>query len=390
MAGRPSSDIRRARLSVSAGFFVFAAVLGNWATRIPAIKADLGLSDGELGTALLGMALGTLAGGRLGGRPTDRYGSKPTSRASAAVLCAALVGPALAGDLPTLFVTLAVLGAAGGILDVAINAQAVEVERRYRRPLLSSMHGLFSVGGLAGAAGGGLAAAAGASPRLHFAIAALVLGAASLAVLGALLPPSGDGRTVREHASTGRVGSTLWTAAVLLLGLVGFSSLVGEGSAADWSAVYLHESLGSTPGFAAAGFAAFSFAMAACRFVADRLVARFGPVSVVRAGSLVAAGGLALGLAVHEPAAAVAGFALLGAGLAPVVPITFSAAGNTGLGPTGAILGRVVTISYVGLVVGPIAIGWVAEQVGLRAALGIPAALALLVAAVAGRVRIAA
>jgi fucose permease len=177
---------------------------------------------------------------------------------------------------------------------------------------------------------------------------------------------------------------------VLLLGLVGFSSLVGEGSAADWSAVYLHESLGSTPGFAAAGFAAFSLAMAACRFVADRLVARFGPVSVVRAGSLVAAGGLALGLAVHEPAAAVAGFALLGVGLAPVVPITFSAAGNTGLGPTGAILGRVVTISYVGLVVGPIAIGWVAEQVGLRAALGIPAALALLVAAVAGRVRIAA
>ena len=126
--------------------------------------------------------------------------------------------------------------------------------------------------------------------------------------------------------------------------------------------------------------------MAASRLVGDRLVSRFGPVSVVRAGALTAACGLGLGLAVHEPAAAVAAFALLGGGLGPVVPVTFSAAGNAGLGPTGAVLGRVVTLSYVGLIVGPIVIGWIAEQIGLRSALGLPAALALVIVAFAGRV----
>jgi MFS family permease len=167
---------------------------------------------------------------------------------------------------------------------------------------------------------------------------------------------------------------------VLLLGLVGFSSLVGEGSAADWSAVYLHDSLLTTPSFAASGFAAFSFAMAVCRFAGDRLVSRFGPVAVVRWGGFVAACGLGLALAVHKPEAAVAGFALL----APVIPLTISAAGNTGLGSTGAVLGRVVTISYLGFIVGPIVIGWTAEHVGLRSALGLPAALALVVALFAG------
>ena len=364
---------------------MYGAVVGTWAARIPAIKADAGLGEGELGTALLGMAAGTLAGARFGAWPVERFGSSRTTRAATAILCVTLVGPALAGDLAGLVVALVAFGVAGGILDVAINANAVSVERAYRRPLLSGLHGLWSLGGLAGAAAGGLAAGLGASPLLHFGVAALVLGGVSLAVLGGLVDGTA-GHESRASLSTGAGGRFLWSAAVLLLGLVGFSSYAAEGAAADWSAVYLREDLLASPGLAAAGFAAFSLAMAGCRLVADRVVARLGPVRVVRAGALVAAGGLALGLLVQEPAAGVAGFALLGAGLAPVVPVTFSAAGNTGLGPTGAILARVVTLSYVGGILGPVAIGWTAEQVGLRAALWLPAGLILLIVALAGRV----
>src|SRR5262249_22165698 len=171
--------------------------------------------------------------------------------------------------------------------------------------------------------------------------------------------------------------------AVLLLGLVAFSSFVGEGAAGDWSAVYLRDSLHTSPGLAATAFAAFSFTMAAGRFASDRLQARFGPVVLVRAGSLIAAVGLGLGLMIDTPAAGIAGFALLGVGFAPVVPIAFSAAGNTGLGATGVILGRVVTMGYLGSIVGPIIIGGLAHATGLRAALFVIVALALVITLVA-------
>ena len=248
--------LRQARISLAAGFFVYGAVVGTWAARIPAIKADAGLGEGELGTALLGMAAGTLAGARLGAWPVERFGSSRTTRAATAILCASLVGPALAGDLAGLVVALVAFGVAGGILDVAINANAVAVERAYRRPLLSGLHGFWSLGGLAGAAAGGLAAGLGASPLLHFGVAALVLGAAGTAVLGGLVDGTA-GHVSRASPSTGAGGRTLWSAAVLLLGLVGFSSYAAEGAAADWSAVYLREDLLASPGLAAAGFAAF-------------------------------------------------------------------------------------------------------------------------------------
>ena len=380
----PSASLRRARISVGSVFLIHAAVFGSWAPRIPAIKHHVGVGDGGLGVALTGMALGLFAGTRLAGRVVDRFGSRRAIRVAALALCAALIGPAVADSLATLTVVLAVLGVAGGFLDVAMNAQAVAVERGYGRPIMSGLHGLWSVGLLAGALGAAGAAAAGASPTLHFALVAVALAAASLALLDGLLT-AGAEALPDDDGGAGLTGRQLLLApAVLLLGLIAFSSFIGEGSAADWSAVYLRDDLDSSHAFAAAAFAAFSFAMAASRFAADRLSERFGPTVVVRTGSLVAAGGLGLGLGLAEPAAAVIGFGLLGLGLAPVVPITFSAAGNTGLGPTGVILGRVVTIGYLGTIVGPVVIGALADVVGLRTALLVPVVLAVLVALLAG------
>ena len=163
--------------------------------------------------------------------------------------------------------------------------------------------------------------------------------------------------------------------------MIAFCSFVGEGSASDWSAVYMTQELSASPALGAVAFAAFAVTMAIARFVADPLRVRLGNVALVRGGSLIAAAGLGFALLVHEPAAAIAGFALLGLGLAPVVPIAFSAAGDLDPRATGRLVGRVATLGYVGSVAGPIMIGWLAEATSLRLALGLVVLLSLVIAA---------
>jgi len=395
-------------------FLVNGAAIANWVPRVPAVKAALGTSDGPLGLALLGLGVGAAAALLVAGRVVARFGSRPVTRVAGIALCAALVGPGLAGDLPMLALSLALFGAASGLMDVAMNAHGALVERYYGRPVMASLHGLWSVGGLVGAVTGGLAARAGWTPARHFAVAALCLGAmlvagtwrllpASLDVAPAGLPdppghPPGVPRTPPGAAASGprgraerRRGSGMpWSRPLLLLGVVGFSSFFGEGSAHDWSAIYLHDVLGTSPGMAAAGFAAFSLAMATVRFGGDRLSARFGPVRLVRASGLVAAAGFGLGLLAHQPVAGVVGFALLGVGLACVVPVTFSAAGHLGGGLAGVAISRVAAVSYLATFAGPPVIGLVADVVGLSVALAIPVVLAVVVALCARAVATAA
>jgi MFS family permease len=369
---------------------IHAAAFGTWGTRIPAIKHHVGIGNGQLGIAFSGLAIGLVVGTRIAGGVVDRFGSRPAIRVATLVLCAVLVGPALANTLAALTAALFVLGAVGGFLDVAMNAHTVVVERGYGRPIMSSVHALWSVGLLLGALTGAGAAALGLDPRLHFGIVAVALLLPSLLAVRGLLAAGADAVPQEAKLAPEYVKPPLFLPAVLLLGLVAFSSFVGEGAAGDWSAVYLRDSLHTSPGVAATAFAAFSFTMAACRFASDRLQERYGPVALVRAGSLVAAFGLGLGLMIDTPAAGIVGFALLGAGFAPVVPIAFSAAGNTGLGPTGVILGRVVTMGYIGSIVGPIIIGAVAHATGLRAALSVLVLLALVITLAAGSLSTAA
>jgi MFS family permease len=365
------------RAAVAAAFLIHSTVSGTWAPRLPAIKESLGLSDGELGTALVGLAIGLLVGTRVAGAPVDRFGSRPVMRAGFPLLAATLLLPGLAGSAVTLFLALLVLGLASGALDVAMNAQGIEVERVVRRPILSGLHGLWSVGLGLGAGMAALAAAAGLDPLDHFAIVAALLVAASLVFLRGLLAVE---HHLREEIDAGPA-SARWTLPLVLLGVIAFCSFVGEGSASDWSAVYLTQELGASPALGALAFTAFAVTMAIARFVADPLRARVGNVALVRGGSLIAGAGLGLGLLVHEPAAALAGFALLGLGLAPVVPIAFSAAGDLDPRATGRLVGRVATLGYVGSVAGPIMIGWLAEATSLRTSLGLVVLLALFIAA---------
>jgi MFS family permease len=366
------------RTAVAAAFLIHSTVSGTWAPRLPAIKVSLGLSDGELGTALVGLAIGLVVGTRVAGAPIDRWGSRPFMRAGFPLLAGTLLLPGLADNGVQLFLALLVLGVASGALDVAMNAQGIEVERTLGKPILSGLHGLWSVGLGLGAAAAALAAAADLDPLPHFAIVAAVLALASLVSLRGLLPAEHHVR--EEHEREARV-VLRWTLPLVLLGVIAFCSFVGEGSASDWSAVYMTQELGTSQALGALAFAAFAVTMAAMRFAADPLRTRFGNVVLVRGGSLVAAGGLGLGLLIHEPAAAIVGFALLGLGLAAVVPIAFAAAGAMDPRATGRLVGRVATIGYVGSVAGPIMIGWLAEATSLRTALGLVVVLALVIAA---------
>jgi fucose permease len=234
-----------------------------------------------------------------------------------------------------------------------------------------------------GALAGGLVAELGIGPGPHLVVTALALGLVGLVVTRDLLPASADAVGAR------RAGPILARIprAVLGLGVIGFCALLAEGSVSDWSAVYLDGTLDASPGIAAAGYAAFSLAMFGGRLLGDRLTDVLGPERIVRFGSLLAAGGLSLALAAPAPAVALLGFALTGAGLSIIVPVIFSAAGRAPGMPPGRGIAAVTTTGYLGFLVGPAIIGFLAGAATLRGALGFVVCLTLVMAALAGATR---
>jgi MFS family permease len=385
-----SPELRRSRVAILAYFFILGVGFAAWGARLPAIKQSLHLSDGRLGLALFAVPAGSVLTLALSGRIADRFGAVRVLRVAGVLFPAALVLPGLAGNLAWLMVTLAVFGAVAGLLDVSMNACGARLELGYGRPIMSSLHAGYSIAGLGGAIIGGVSAWLGASPLATFAVTA-----AALTVLGLLAGPRVfiPAVTPREEhpghpaPSIRSIQRVIW-----VLGLLALCGQVGEGSAGDWSAVYLHVDLGTSAGFAAVALGAFSITMAAGRVAGDRLAARFGPVRLVRASGLVAGLGLAGGLLIDSvpglrpvwPAAAIAGFALLGLGLAGIFPQIVTAAARLDPEQAGRNIGRIASVSYTGLLGGPVVIGAIASGVGLRDALLVPAALALVVAAAAG------
>jgi MFS family permease len=372
------TEARRARVAVAAIFFLNGVVFGTWAARIPAIRDRLGLSDGELGIALACIPVGAIAAMPLAGALAARVGSRRATRLAFALAAAAAAVVALAPSLPAFAALALVLGVGMGSLDVTMNLHGVTVERRYERPILAGFHAAFSVGGLAGAALGALVAAAHVDERLHLAVAGVASGVIGLVWSRRFLPGAADVAS-RADPLFARPPRALWA-----LGALAFACLLIEGASADWSGVYIKDELGTGPGLAALGFTAFSVTMTLGRLVGDRLVLAFGAVRVVRAGGLVAALGFAVALAVATPAAALFGFACLGAGMASIVPIVFRSAGHTPGIASGIALAAVSGVGYLGFLAGPPLIGAIAEVLSLPVALWLIVALGVVVSALAG------
>jgi hypothetical protein len=372
-------DRHRGRVAVATAFLSHSLITGSWASRIPAIKHSLDLTDAQLGVALFGMAAGTLIGGRAGGVVATRAGAWVVVRAGIPVFAATLVVAALVDSLAALTATMLVFGVVAAMVDVAMNAEAVVVERAEARPLMSGFHGMWSVGLLGGALVGVVAAGLDTRPVVQFVVTAGVVSAGSAAML-VRLPHRDAGATA---AAAGRRDG--WSLPLVILGLIAFGSFLSEGAAADWSAVYLRDRAGATSAIAAAGFAGFSLGMVAARFAADRVVVAVGPVRLVGASATVALVGLSLALAAPGAATGIVGFALLGLGLGPVIPTAVSAAGNAGLGTLEGVVSRLFTIGYFGGVSGPAMIGFASSRVGLRAALLIPLGLIAGIVVASGR-----
>ena len=407
--GRPPRWLSRRRLACSLLFLCYGTVLGTWTSRIPAVRHGLGLSDTALSAALMAFAAGAVVGMQLAGALVDRRGSRQVMVPAAAADALLLIPPAFAPDLGVLMLCLFCFGLIHGTLNVAMNAYAVEVQRDAGRPIMSSFHAVYSIGGFVGAAIGGSAARGGVGPGATFAavcavVCVVVVWSARLAPVSAPVSavdiagpepdrPEPDGPDPTDLTDRpelpelpGRPERSLMSG-TLFLGVLAFCCLVGEGAAADWSAVYLRDDLGATAGFAASAYAAFSIAMTAGRLVGDRLTAALGPVRLVRGCGLVACLGLGAGLLVDKPIAGVIGFGCLGAGLSCIAPQVFSAAGIRNPHRAGQAIARVAGVGFLGFVVGPVLIGALSGLVGLPWALTVPVVLVLFVAAAATALR---
>ena len=371
---------RAARPAICALFFINGFAFATWVSRIPAVQQTLGLSAASLGLALAGIGAGSLVSMPFAGWLIARIGSRPVTTIATLACGASVVLPVIAWSVGTLALALFFFGAALGAMDVAMNAQGVELEQRYDRPIMAAFHAFFSLGGMTGSAIGGAVSARGATLAQHFATAGVVLLALAVVTLPFLIttpPPA------RHAPARLRLSRTL-----VALCVVGTAVMVCEGAMADWTPVYLESVLGTGPGLAAAGYAVFSAAMTVGRLTGDWLTTRIGRVRIVRLGSVLAAAGLAAALIFDSVPVALAGYVCVGAGFSTIVPLVFSAAGRLEERSAGPGLAAVTTAGYVGLLCGPAVIGFLAEHTSLRFALGATVVLAVLGIPLAGSVEV--
>jgi predicted MFS family arabinose efflux permease len=361
------------RWATFAVFAVNGAMIGTWVAHIPWLQERLGVSKTTIGFSLLCMAAGALVAMPLTGQVLNRVSSATVTRTATLLYCLLLPLPLIAPNPVALGAILFVFGAVNGSMDVAMNAHGVAVERDLGKPIMSSLHGGWSVGGFLAAGISAVAGVAGADPRWL----GLVLGLALWGFAFAVSARLGEAST---HSSGS--GFALPARGVVLIGVLCFLAMTTEGAIGDWSGIYLRENLGSSAAAAATGFAGFSLGMAVARLGGDWVNERLGAGLLLRGGMTLVALALGALLLIAEPVPAVVGFALVGIGIANSVPILFSAAGRHE--PTGPSLSAVFTVGYTGFIVGPPLIGVLADTIGLPETLALLCLSALAVTAFGG------
>lgn len=366
----------RARAAVSGVFFLNGMVFVSWYSRLPSIQDKLDLGTAALGLALLGAPLGMLLAQPLTGALAATVGSRRLVAAAPLLLLAGLL-PALATDVLTLALATLAVGAANGVLDVSMNVEGLAVERAGDRRIFNSLHAAFSFGALTGAALGGLAASAGLKPLAHLAIVVSV-GAVAARVASLGLPP-GEAEPPPRGPRFVRPSRRL-----VALGAIAFCALLAEGAVFDWSGIFMRREVGAAVGLAPAGLAAFNLAMGFGRLTADTVAERVGSVRLGRAGALVAAAGLGAALLLKAPLGSIAGFAVMGSGLAAVFPLALRASGYDPAS-SGPAVAAVSSVGYTGLLTGPPLIGILAQALGLTGALACVCGLLAAAAVLAGQ-----
>jgi hypothetical protein len=347
---------------------------------VPWLAAHVGIGVGQLGLALLMPGVGAMVAMPFSGRLAHRYRFRPFVSVTIVAWCASLVLPALPTSLALLCAVLLVYGATAGLADMAMNAQGVLVEKRFGRSVMSRFHGFWSAGVLTGSAGSALASRVGTDTRLQFGIVAAVLATAGVVAARSMLDDaaSTDGDPPPRFA--------LPTRLVLLIGLIGLCAVFGEQAGTDWSALFIRRELAGSAAIAALAVTAFAATMATVRLLGDHVIAALGPVRAVRvSGACATAGAMTVVLAPNL-AIGLVGFALLGVGVAVVVPIVFAAAGRVGAHPARSIAG-VAGIAYASGLLTPGVIGGIASVSSLKTSFCVVAGLLVTMALAAGVLR---
>jgi MFS family permease len=377
-------QLTRSRVATSGVFVSFGLVLGTWAAHLPAVKHTIGASSSSMGTILLVLGVGAFVGMQISGYVVDRFGSGRVAVIGGAAVALALVPPLVLSTWLSVAIAALVLGLAIGVCEVGMNAAAVEVERGYRRPIMASFHGMFSVGSVIGALLGAAAFAMG----IGVLATAVTIGLLALTLCGVAAPTlmrrSNSYASVPVHSETEivhtRIPQQRWR--LVVLGALAFLLLLTEGSAMDWSSLHVQQHLGGTSSSGAMALACFVSAMTVGRFTIDRVAARIGPVRVVRWGSLVCVAGLmVITLSTLLPITC-GGWVLLGLGLSGCVPQVFTATGNTP-GASAKALSRVVGAGYLAVLAGPAIVGWLADMFTLNGAFVLPIAAMVICACAA-------
>ena len=373
---RGQAHLGRYQLAVAYSFLVHGVMFGAWASRIPAIKDQTGLDPTHLGFALLAASAGAVLAMSFAGVLAGRVGSHTVTVAMLVGYAAAVPALALANSFITLTAALLFVGAFQGSMDVAMNSNGLAVEQAGTRHIISRLHGTWSLGSFLGAFVTIAAVSAGLSVMAQFCLLAAWMAISALVLSRIMMPnrqPSGGSGLRRPPRR------------LLVLGFIIFCGMLAEGSAGDWSGVYMRTSVLSTEQEAALTLGAFSMAMAFSRLVGDRMTEILGAGRLVTLGALLGVAGLGSALALHLAVPAIVGFTMLGLGLGAIVPITLRAGGSQPDIPSGLGIAAVSTMGYAGMLAGPPIIGTLAGIVGLRAALAVVVALLAVLAATAHR-----
>jgi MFS family permease len=377
VAPKNTVTIRQSKWALAMLFLVDGVGFGTWAAHVPVFKQFLHIENGALTFVLVSLIIGAIVSMPITGQLTERYGSRRVVRIAAIVYVLTLALLAQASNFFSLILLAGLYGAAKGALDVAVNAQAVTVEKQYGLPIMSFFQGCWSVGGLVGATVASIMLQHGGRVRSD-----LSLTAGLLLLCSIFATPFLAGETAMHAATPRRRRKFLWPdTALLRLSLIAFFGLMAEGAIGDWASVYLHSDVGATLSLAAAGYAAYSIAMATARFSGDWLAQRISGKNILHVSGLLVAVGMCCALLIRSWWPAVGGLMLTGIGLANIVPVIWGAAGRDTRMGAGPAISTVATIGYCGFLTGPPVIGSVAVLVGLRPAMAVIALAGIVVAA---------
>jgi MFS family permease len=371
--------LNQARWAVIAIFLANGTGLANWVARVPAIQDKIDATKLEMSLILWGPALGAIISFPVAGYLLGRFGSHTLTIVMSLLTCVGVAAISLGSSVASFFILLFCYGFCNAAMDVSMNAQAADVEAGLNIPIMSSFHGVFSIGGIVGAVMAGFFASRGVGlfPHLPIVSCSLLL---LVIIAFKYLPPSEPKKSAPVFAVPSK--------AVLIVGLIGFCALVGEGAMADWSALYMRDVLHTSEGFAAYGFAAFAVAMTIGRFLGDALTKRIGAKRILIAGGLLSAFGLLLGLTTQTVFTVLLAFACVGLGLSIMFPIMVSIAAKQSPDNTGPAIAAVATMGYTGFLVGAPLIGFIAHYTSLSWGLGLVVVMSIAIVALASRLKV--